>query len=252
MLNQVTQEKLHAMKLHGMSAELGRQAGSTEHASLPFEDRIGLVVDAEWEVRQNRKLTSRLRQARLRYQASLEDIDYASRRGIDKRVVLALGTCEWIRQRQNVVITGATGVGKSYLACALVERACRSGYAAAYVRTPRLVHELAVARGDGSYRRELERLAKLELLAIDDWLLTPPTDTERRDLLEVLEDRSEQRSTIIATQLPVKSWHEVIGEASMGDAICDRLVHAAHRIELKGPSMRQVKAGRAARERDAE
>ena len=157
---------------------------------------------------------------------------------------MSLGTCEWIRQRQNVVVTGATGTGKSYLACALVERACRSGFTAAYVRTPRLLHDLAVARGDGSYRRVLAKLAKIELLALDEWLLTPPSDPERRDLLEVLEDRSEQSSTLIATQLPVKSWHEIIGEASIGDAICDRIVHASHRIALKGPSLRDPKSGK--------
>ena len=154
---------------------------------------------------------------------------------------------EWIRQAQNVVITGAAGTGKSYLTCALVERACRSGYSAAYVRSARLMHDLAVARGDGSYRRQLAKLAKLDVLAIDDWLLTPPSDSERRDMVEVLEDRSEQRSTIIATQLPTKSWHEAIGEASLGDAICERIVHAAHHVALKGPSMRAEKAAKAGR-----
>jgi len=252
MLNQITLEKLQSMRLFGMAEALARQNREGEHASLGFDDRCGLLVDAEWEARENRKLTNRLRQARMRYPASIEDIDYASRRCLDKKVVLALGKCEWIRQHQNVVITGSTGTGKSYLACAFVERACRSGFSAAYVRTPRLVHELAVARGDGSYQRALVKLAKLDLLAIDDWLLTPPSDPERRDLLEVLEDRSEQRSTLIATQLPVKSWHEAIGEASMGDAICDRIVHASHSIALKGPSMRAPRSTKRAHEEPAE
>ena len=252
MLNQVTLQKMQHMKLFGMAEALSRPVRGSDRADLSFEDRLGLIVDAEWEARESKKLTNRLRQARLRYPASLEDIDYASRRNIDKKVVLALGTCEWIRELQNVVITGAAGTGKSYLACALIERACRSGFGAVYVRSARLMHDLAVARGDGSYRRLLVKLAKLDVLAIDDWLLTAPTDSERRDMLEVLEDRSEQRSTIIATQLPVKSWHEVIGEASMGDAICERIVHAAHRIVLKGPSMRGEKAAKAGRGEPAE
>jgi len=231
---------------------MSRSVRGSDAADLSFEDRLGLLIDAEWEVRESRRLTNRLRQARMRYPASIEDIEYASERRLDKKVVLALGTCEWIREHQNVIITGAAGTGKSCLACAFVERACRSGHTAAYVRSARLLHDLAVARGDGSYRRLLVKLAKLDVLAIDDWLLTPPTDAERRDLLEVLEDRSEQRSTIIATQLPVKSWHEVIGEATMSDAICERTVHAAHRITLKGPSIRGNKAAKAGRLRSGE
>ena len=242
MLNQVTIEKMQDLRLHGMLAALDEQGRSSEHARLSFEDRLGLLVDSEWEARENRRLTNRLRQAKMRYPASLEDVDFHSRRGLDRRTVLALGTCQWIREHQNLVLTGATGTGKSYLACAFVERACRSGFSATYVRTARLVHDLAVARGDGTYRRFLVKLAKVDLLAIDDWLLAPPSDSERRDLLEVIEDRTENRSTLVATQLPVKSWHEAIGEASMGDAICDRLVHGAHHIALKGPSMRQVRA----------
>ena len=247
MMNQATLQKMMDMRLFGMVEAMSRPVRGDEYADLSVEDRLGLLVDAEWEAREGRKLTNRLRQARMRYAASIEDIDYAPRRNLDKKVMLALGACGWIREHQNVIITGAAGTGKSYLACALVERACRSGFSATYVRSARLLQDLAVARGDGSYRRMLVKLAKLDVLAIDDWLLTPPTDSERADMLEVLEDRSEQRSTIIATQLPVKSWHEVIGEASMGDAICERLVHAAHRIALKGPSMRGEKAAKASR-----
>jgi len=252
MLDQVTLDKMHRMKLFGMAEAMSRPSRGSDHGDLSFEDRLGLLVDAEWEVRESRKLTNRLRQARLRYPASLEDVNYAPRRNLDKKAVLALGTCEWIREKQNVVITGAAGTGKSYLTCAIVERACRSGFSAAYVRSARLLHDLAVARGDGSYRRLLVKLAKLDVLAIDDWLLTPPTDAERCDMLEVLEDRSEQCSTIISTQLPVKSWHEVIGEASIGDAISERIVHASHRILLKGPSMRGEKAAEAGRSEAAE
>lgn len=248
MLNQVTIEKMQGLRLQGMLTALDEQDRSSGAVRLSFEDRLGLLVDAEWEARENRRLTSRLRQAKMRYPASLEDVDFATRRGLDRRTVLALGSCQWIRENQNLVLTGATGTGKTYLACALVERACRSGHTAVYVRTARLVHELAVARGDGTYQRLLAKLAKVHLLAIDDWLLVPPSESERRDLLEVIEDRAECRSTLVATQLPVKSWHEAIGEASMGDAICDRLVHGAHHLNLKGPSMREVRATRKAKE----
>jgi DNA replication protein DnaC len=244
MLNQATLDKMNAMRLTGMVGAFHRQASSPDFAALGFEDRLGFLIDAEWDAREERKLTRRLQVARLRYPASLEDIDYQTPRGLDRQVVLALGSGQWIREHQALLITGPTGVGKSYLACAFVHRACRSGFSARYVRLPRLLHELAVAHGDGTYGRTLQRLARLDLLAIDDWLLTPLKDPERRHLLEIIEDRYEQSATLITTQLPVKSWHEAIGEASLADAICDRLVHRAHVIALKGPSMRQVRAGR--------
>jgi DNA replication protein DnaC len=158
-------------------------------------------------------------------------------------VVLALATCGWIRDHHNVFVVGPTGIGKSFLACAFAERACRSGFSAYYVRAPRLLHDLSVARGDGSYGRLLAKLAKIDLLAIDDWLLSPLKDAERRDLLEVVEDRYQHGSTLIATQLPVDSWHQAIGDAGLADAICDRLIHCAHRLELKGPSMRDPRSG---------
>ncbi len=242
MLNQQTLDKLHGMKLSGMVEALNLQLGSAEHARLSFEERLGLLIDAEWSSREQRKLTKRLRAAKLRYAASLEDVDFRHPRGLDRQLVLSLGTCTFIQQRQNLLITGATGIGKSYLACAFVERACRCGHKAAYVRLPRLLQELAVARGDGSYARVLDRLARMELLAIDDWLLAPLRDGERRDLLEVIEDRSERASTLIASQLTIKNWHASIGDPNLADSICDRLVHHAHRIELKGPSMRDPKA----------
>jgi DNA replication protein DnaC len=242
MLNQQTLDKLHGMKLSGLVEALNLQLGSAEHARLSFEERLGLLIDAEWSTREQRKLTKRLRAAKLRYAASLEDVDFRHPRGLDRQLVLSLGTCAFIRQGQNLLITGATGLGKSYLACAFVERACRLGHKAAYVRLPRLLQELAVARGDGSYARVLDRLERMELLAIDDWLLAPLRDGERRDLLEVIEDRSERASTLIASQLAVKNWHASIGDPNLADSICDRLVHHAHRIELKGPSMRDPKA----------
>ena len=197
-----------------------------------------MLVDTEWTAREQRKLTQRLRNAKLRYPASLEDVDFTTPRGLSRDVVLSLGTGGWIRDHHNLLITGPTGIGKSWLASAFVQSACRHGFTATYVRAPRLLHELAVSRGDGSYARLLAKLAKLDLLAIDDWLLAPLTDAERRDLLEVIEDRSERASTLIASQLPPTAWHAAIGEPSVADAICDRLIHQAHRLTLKGPTMR--------------
>jgi DNA replication protein DnaC len=246
MLRQQSIDKMRAMRLDAMVEEFERHLGSPELAELSFEERVGMLIDREWTEREQRKLARRLKAAKLRYPASLEDIDYKARRGLDRQVVLALSTCGWIRDHHNLIIVGPTGIGKSYLASAFAERACRSGFSSCYVRAPRLLHDLAVSRGDGSYDRVLSRLAKTDLLAIDDWLLNPMKDSERRDILEVIEDRSERSSTLLATQLPVTSWHEVIGEPNLADAICDRLIHCAHKLELKGPSMREVRAGRKA------
>ena len=240
MLNQTTLDKMHAMKLSAMVDAFQHQMSSTPHAQLSFEERLGLLVDAEWTRREQRKLHRRLQVAKLRYPASLEDVDFQTPRGLDRQVVLALGTGAWIQEHHNLIVTGPTGTGKSFLACAFAERACRRGFTALYTRTSRLVHDLAVARGDGSYGRLLVRLAKADLLALDDWLLAPLKDAERRDLLELLEDRYERASTLIATQLPVSAWHEAIGEPTLADALCDRLLHRAHRIELKGRSLRKT------------
>lgn len=214
---------------------------SSQHSGLSFDERLGLMVDAEWDHRETRKVTRRLKAAKLRYSASLENVDFKHPRGLDRQVVLSLGNCGFVENRHNLVITGPTGIGKSYLACAFVERACRRGYKGAYLRLPRLLQQLAVGRGDGSYARILDRLVRLDLLAMDDWLLAPLRDTERRDLVEVVEDRSERASTLVASQLPVKDWHASVGDPNLADAICDRLLHKAHRLELKGPSMRDTK-----------
>ena len=248
MLTQPTLDRMNAMKMFSMAEAFGRQLATTQTTSLSFEERIGLLIDAEWSGREQRKLDLRLKGARLRHAASLEDVDFKAHRGLNRDLVLALGRCDWIRERQNLLLTGPTGVGKSYLACAFAERACRSGFTATYLRAPRLYQELAVARGDGSYGRLLARLTRTQLLIIDDWGLAPLKDQERRDLLEVVEDRYERASTLITSQLPIKSWHEVIGDATLADAICDRLVHCAHSIELKGPSLREAKARRASKE----
>jgi DNA replication protein DnaC len=241
MLTQQTLDKMNAMKLSGMADAFQQQLRAGEHERLAFEERLGLLVDSEWSVREQRKLTRRLHVAKLRYAASLEDVNFKHPRALDRQQVLSLGSCDWIQNRHNLVITGPTGIGKSYLVCAFVERACRRGFSASYLRLPRLLQQLAVARGDGSYERVLARLAKLDLLAIDDWLLAPLRDGERRDLIEVIEDRSERASTLIASQLPSKNWHAVIGDPNLADSICDRLLHNAHRIELKGPSIRNTR-----------
>jgi DNA replication protein DnaC len=242
MLTQPTIEKINAMKLVGLAQALEQQLASDEYARLSFEERVSFLIDNEWNYREQRKLKRRLDAAKLRYQASLEDVDFKHPRGLDRQQVLSLGQCGWIRNRHNLVITGPTGIGKSYLACAFVERACRRGMSAGYVRLPRLLQQIAVARGDGSYARILARLAKFDLLAIDDWLLAPLRDAERRDLIEVVEDRSERASTLIASQPLAKDWHAAIGDPNLADAICDRLLHNAHRIDLKGPTIRHTKA----------
>jgi DNA replication protein DnaC len=241
MLIEQTLEKLNAMKLWGLVEALRQQLGSSAHATLSFDERMGLLVEAEWLAREQKKLKARLHAAALRYPASLEDVDFKHPRGLDRQVLLSLGTCSFVQQHHNLVIIGPTGIGKSYLACAFVERACRRGFKAAYLRLPRLLQQLAVGRGDGSYARVLDRLKRVELLAIDDWLLAPLSDAERRDLMEVVEDRSERVSTLIASQVPSKDWHASIGDPNLADAICDRLLHNAHRIDLKGPSIRQTK-----------
>ncbi len=243
MLIEQTLEKMNAMKLHGLAEAFSLQLQSDEYAQLAFDERVGIMIDAEWTAREQRKLTRRMRAAKLRHpNASIEAIKFSAPRKLNRQQILSLGACAWIGQQHNLLIIGPTGIGKSFLACAFVERACRRDYSAHYVRLPRLLHLLAVARGDGSYARLLTRLARFDLLALDDWLMAPLKDAERRDLMEVIEERSERAATLIATQIPVADWHAVIGDPNTADAICDRLLHNAHRIELKGPSMRNTKS----------
>ena len=242
MLTQETIEKMNAMKLFGLVAAFDTQLSSSEYDELSFEERVGLLVDAEWSDRECRKLSRRLKAAKLRYPASLENVNFQASRGLNRQQILTLGSGRWIAEQHNLLITGPTGIGKSFLACAFVERACRRGFTGCYVRASRLVHDLGVARGDGSYVRLLSRLAKVDLLAIDDWLLHPLKDADRRDLMEVIEERAERGSTLIATQLPVKQWHTAIGDPNHADALCDRILHRAHRITLKDASLRKTKS----------
>jgi DNA replication protein DnaC len=223
-----------------MAAALSEQQGQPDLGALSFEDRLTLLVEREVTARADRRLTRLLQLAKLRLPAAaIEDLDFRSARGLDRSLLLRLASCEWIRQRQTVLIVGATGTGKTYLACALGQSACRHGLTVRYVRLPRLLHDLGLARADGSYGKLLATLAKTELLLVDDWGLAPLADRERRDVLEVLEDRSGCRATLVTSQLPFDHWHESVGDPTFGDAILDRLVHQAHRLTLKGPSMRR-------------
>ncbi len=243
MLIHPTLDKLRTLKLDGFARGLEEQMASADIESLGFEDRLGLLVDREVTDRENKRLVGRLHRAKLRQSACLEDIDFRHPRGLDRSFVMALSGCQWIKEHLNVLVVGATGTGKSYLACALAHRACLEGYSALYVRASRLFGELAVARGDGRYSKMLRGLAKTELLVLDDWGLNRLNAEERQDLLEIMEDRYQVRSTIVASQLPVDKWHEVIGDPTVGDAVMDRLVNNAYRISLSGESMRRKQSG---------
>ena len=242
MLKHPTLDKLHALKLTGMAAALEDQSATPDITDLSFEERLGLLVDREMTERDNRRMSSRLRRAKLRHAAILEDIDYRNSRGLDKGLIQSLASCQWVKEHLNALITGPTGVGKTWLACALAHKACREGYTAQYVRLTRLLRELTIAKGDGQYSKLLTSLAKVDVLILDDWGLMKLSAENRRDLLEVLEDRHGRCSTIATSQLPIEEWHGVIGDATLADAILDRLVHNAYKINLRGESMRKQQA----------
>ena len=243
MLTQHTMTQLKSLKLDGMAHALEEQQIMPASQALTFEDRLSLLVEREIVWRDNRRLERLLRQAKLKQaQACMEDIDYRGSRGLDKRLMVTLAGCEWIRRSQNVLLTGPTGAGKTWLACALGNQACRQGFSAMYVRVPRLLEQLRIAHGDGSFGKLLAQLARIDVLVLDDWGLSPLQSSERHDLLEVVDDRVNTRSTIITSQLPVDHWHTWLNDPTLADAILDRLVHASHRVALKGESLRKKRA----------
>jgi DNA replication protein DnaC len=244
MLHEQTVGKLQGLKLFGMLDALEEQRRQARSSDLGFEDRLALLVDRQWLWKENRSLATRLRFARLKVQACVEDIDYRHHRGLQRSVIENLAASEWVRYRQHCIITGPTGVGKTYLGCALGNRACRDGYRVRYWSTPKLLRELSTATADGSLARLLKHLSRSDLLILDDWGLERLKDAHAQLLLEIIEDRQDAGSVLITSQFAVASWHELIGNPTVADALLDRLVHNAHRIELKGESMRKMKSGR--------
>jgi DNA replication protein DnaC len=229
MLSSPIHDQLTALRLHAMATAWQDQQRLADHTALSFDERFGLLVDAQWLARENGRLHRTIREARLRFQHDT----------LDKALLRQLATGRWIREHQNVLLTGATGTGKTFVACALAHQACRTGARVLYRRVPRLVEELTLAHADGTYARLLARFARTDLVILDDWGLAPLLDQDRRDMLEIIEDRYATRSTILTSQLPVEHWHDQIGDATIADAICDRLLHNAHRIVLEGPSWRK-------------
>jgi DNA replication protein DnaC len=242
MLREPTIEKLHAMRLRVMASTWLDQDRSPDTIALPFDERLAMLVDAEMLARENARLVKNLKDAKLRIaDACMEGIDFPRSREVDKAVVRTLATCRWISEHQTVIVTGATGTGKSYIACVLAHQACRKGLRAMYRRVPRLFDELRLARADGSYPRLLARIAKIDLIVLDDFAIAPLTDESRRDLLEILEDRYGLRATVFTSQLEPDLWHDYLADPTVADAICDRVLHGAHKLALKGPSRRKTK-----------
>ena len=240
MLSEHTLNQLRGLRLDGMIRAIEEQATSTAAAALSFDERLSLIVQREITWRDDRRLQRLLKAAKLKVsEACVEDIDWRASRGLDRAVVTALAGGDWVRHAQNLLITGATGCGKTWLACALAHQAARSGVSVLYTRAARLFDELQVAHGDGSYARRLAQLAKLDLLLIDDFAISPVDAGQRNDLLELLDDRVGSRSTLITSQLPVKAWHTYLDDPTLADAILDRVVHSSHKIELKGRSLRE-------------
>jgi DNA replication protein DnaC len=234
--------KLHELRLASMAQAVRELLDTAPGNQLSFDEKLGLIVDREWTERDNRRLSRRLKEAKLSSRASLDNVLCDPERGVDKPTLRQLALCQWVKAKHNVIVVGKTGVGKSYVGSALADAACRAGYRALFVRVPRLLEELALARAAGSYASLLGKLSRIDVLVLDDFLLNPVNEGERRDLLEVVEDRYDQSSTVITSQMPTKTWHEALGDPTIADAICDRLVHNAHVLKLGGPSIRRKKA----------
>ena len=242
MLTEQTIQKLYALKLNGMAEACKRQLEQPDLSDLSFQERFSLLVDQQWSWKENHRIKRLLTNAKLKINACIEDIEFRAPRALQKSVILQLAACDWINHAQNVIITGPTAVGKTYLPCALANRACRMGFPAFYIRIPKLFQDLAVSRADGSYPKIVEKLTKSKLLVLDDLGLAPMSSPERRDLLEVIEDRNGLASTIVAAQLSIEDWHENIRDPTIADAILDRVVHNAYEINLKGESMRKLRS----------
>ena len=240
MLMHPTLDKLNHLPFAGMAAALREQLDDPNtYQSLSFEERLGLLLDREHIERENRRLATRLRTAKFPIQACVEDLDFQSGRKLDKNAVIALMDCQWVAQHAGIIITGPTGVGKTYMACALAQKACREGYKALYMRIPRLFRELTIAKADGRFSKLLTSLSKIDVLILDDWGMAPFNKENRRDFLEIFEDRYDRRATIITSQFPSDSWHKLIGDATLADAILDRVLHRAYQLKIEGESMRK-------------
>lgn len=242
MLTQPTIEKLNSMKLTAMAKAFADQMQCPDITQLAFEERFGLIVDHQMTYLENRRMQNRLKKAKLRLPASLEDLDFKQGRGLDRATVMSLALNQWVKSHHNILVTGPTGAGKSYLACALAQKACRDGYVTLYQRVPRLLQEIAVSRLDGRYAKLIGSITKCEVLVLDDLLISPLTREEQRELLEIVEERYDRKATIVTSQLPVNAWHDAMQDPTLADAILDRLVHNAYKLELKGESMRRKRS----------
>ena len=240
MLREQTFEKLYSLKLHGMAQALEQQLANADSSSLGFEERLAMLADAQWQWRENRALKARLRYAALKMPASIEDLNLRHPRQLDRSVMRSLSACDWVRQHQNVAISGPAGIGKTWICCALLESACRQGFSARYFSAAKFFRQLAMAYADGSFDRLLARLARTDVIAIDDWGLAPLTDTQKHHLLEVLDDRCGSRSTVFASQYVVEKWHDLVGSPTLADAIMERILANSHRIKLQGETMRPI------------